>query len=101
MSRSLYSKLLRTYGTPPSGAEKREFALRQQSKFEAQFISTQLRAVPETPAHVIIIGAGFAGLSAAYHLTRNNHKVTVLEAGDRVGGRVFSDRNNFATGQII
>ncbi|HTE37579.1 MAG TPA: FAD-dependent oxidoreductase [Reyranella sp.] len=36
------------------------------------------------------MGAGFAGLAAARHLTHADRKVAVLEARDRVGGRVFS-----------
>jgi Flavin containing amine oxidoreductase/DEK C terminal domain len=39
---------------------------------------------------VIVIGGGPSGLSAALHLKRNNVEVTVLEARERVGGRVNS-----------
>ncbi len=39
---------------------------------------------------VIVIGAGFAGLACADELLRLGHDVTVLEARDRVGGRVRS-----------
>jgi monoamine oxidase len=39
---------------------------------------------------VIVVGAGLAGLTAADRLTRNGWQVTVLEARDRVGGRVWS-----------
>lgn len=40
-------------------------------------------------AKVIIVGAGMAGLSAAYHLTKNNFTdFKVLEARGRLGGRI-------------
>jgi len=39
---------------------------------------------------VIVVGAGFAGLAAADALLRNGVEVSVLEARDRVGGRVWS-----------
>lgn len=38
----------------------------------------------------VIIGAGFAGLSAAFKLKNAGWNVTILEARDRIGGRVFS-----------
>jgi monoamine oxidase len=38
----------------------------------------------------IVVGAGFAGLAAADELHRAGVEVTVLEARDRVGGRVWS-----------
>lgn len=50
------------------------------------------------PKKVIIIGAGLAGLSAAYELTQLGHDVTVLEARTRPGGRVYTLRDIFADG---
>jgi len=41
-------------------------------------------------ARVVVIGAGMAGLTTALRLTQKDHEVTVLEARDRVGGRVHS-----------
>jgi len=39
---------------------------------------------------VVVIGAGFAGLMAAWRLTQGGCEAVVLEARDRVGGRVWS-----------
>jgi monoamine oxidase len=50
------------------------------------------------PPDVVVIGAGLAGLRAATDLVAAGAQVTLLEARDRVGGRVWSHR--FADGQI-
>ncbi|WP_346162911.1 protoporphyrinogen oxidase [Streptomyces bangladeshensis] len=39
--------------------------------------------------HVVVIGAGIAGLAAAHRLLGRGARVTVLEAGDRVGGKLL------------
>lgn len=42
---------------------------------------------------VLVIGAGIAGLSAAWHLREAGIDATVLEARDRIGGRVWTSRD--------
>ncbi len=41
---------------------------------------------PSTPLHYAVIGAGPMGLAAADRLAQTGHRVTVLEADDRLGG---------------
>lgn len=50
------------------------------------------------PKRIIIVGAGLAGLSAAYELSQAGHDVVVLEARMRPGGRVLTLRDPFAEG---
>ncbi|HXG26748.1 MAG TPA: flavin monoamine oxidase family protein [Candidatus Binatia bacterium] len=47
---------------------------------------------------VIIVGAGMAGLVAGYELLRAGHDPLILEAQNRVGGRVYTLRAPFAPG---
>ncbi len=42
----------------------------------------------------IVVGAGVAGLTAARLLSRAGRRVIVLEARDRIGGRVWTDRSD-------
>ena len=43
----------------------------------------------EHPMHVVVVGAGAAGLMAARELARAGRQVTILEARDRLGGRIY------------
>ena len=52
---------------------------------------------PEPGKRVIIIGAGMAGLVAGYELARAGHDPLILEAQNRVGGRIYTLRR-FAPG---
>ncbi len=52
----------------------------------------------QSPKNIVIVGAGMAGLVAGYELTKAGFGVTVLEANNRVGGRVFTIREPFSDG---
>lgn len=52
----------------------------------------RIRQMPKRTGKVIVIGAGVAGLTAAQQLLRYGMEVIVLEARDRVGGRVSTFR---------
>jgi monoamine oxidase len=54
---------------------------------------------PATTARVAVLGAGLAGLTCAHRLARQGVDVTVYEARDRVGGRVWSTTDLFP-GQV-
>ena len=47
---------------------------------------------------VLVVGAGAAGLTAAYELQRAGHEVKVFEARDRPGGRMYTIREPFSGG---
>ena len=53
-------------------------------------------ASPSYDAEIIILGAGLAGLHAAHLLAAAGRDVLVLEANDRVGGRIYTLPHNGA-----
>ncbi len=82
--------------------------------YPAMLAMGMLRPAPVTPLkitggdktgkQVIILGAGLAGLSAAYELIKAGYQCTVLEARERSGGRCWSVRKNstnIETGQPL
>jgi oxygen-dependent protoporphyrinogen oxidase len=52
--------------------------------------------------HLVVIGGGIAGLSAAYYASKAaDTQVTLLESSDRWGGKITTERVPFADGQFI
>jgi monoamine oxidase len=56
---------------------------------------------PASSDPVIVVGAGIAGLTAAWRLHQAGVPVRVIEAQNRVGGRMLSLRGYFAEGQVV
>ena len=69
-----------------------------------KYIQHMGKAVPHSktqyPKNVIVVGAGMAGLVAAFELAQVGHNVIVLESQTRVGGRVYTlgEKDGFAKG---
>jgi monoamine oxidase len=54
-----------------------------------------------TAPRIAIVGAGLAGLSAAYALRKAGYTAQVYEAADRAGGRCWTLRGAFDDGQMV
>ena len=73
---------------------RRDMLKRSFAAAGALLISDSMNLIAQGKSgRVIVIGGGFSGLAAAYELGRAGYDVTVVEARNRVGGRVitFSD----------
>src|SRR5688572_21344816 len=99
MARSIYARLLERYGPKNDGPTRRDvlratlaasagMLLSSCKSKSARTSSTSL--TKESQRRVIVVGAGFAGLAAAYELHSAGYKVHVYEARGRDGGRVLS-----------
>lgn len=68
-----------------------------------QMLSIVRNGLPKTqsPKNIVIVGAGMAGLVAGSLLKDAGHKITILEANDRVGGRVYTKRFPFVDQQYV
>lgn len=96
MSRSIFARLHARFGTPVDPAERRRFLQASLAASAGLLLSNRstLARLAGTGVgggkRVVIIGAGFAGLSCAHELKAVGYDVTILEARNRVGGRVLT-----------
>jgi len=88
----LYAKLHRKFGRKDDGMTRREMLQASLAAAAGVLLSNRL-GLAQTGKRVVVIGAGFSGLTAAYELSRAGYQVTVVEARGRVGGRVVSLAN--------
>ena len=97
MSRSLFARLNQRYGRPVDAFTRREM-LKATLAGSAGLLLSRLPAFAQEPAakakpngkSIVVIGAGFSGLACAHELLAAGYDVTVVEARNRVSGRVLS-----------
>ena len=87
----LFRRLHRRYAAA-DGITRRDMLQRSMAAAAGVLLSERLGALSAQgkPGRVVVIGGGFSGLAAAYELSRAGYTVTVVEARNRVGGRVLS-----------
>ena len=85
------ARLARTVGAAPDGMTRRRFVeLTLGAGAGLMLPAAAFAQSGRSKPRVVVVGAGFAGLSCAWQLRRAGVAVTVLEARDRVGGRVLT-----------
>ena len=107
MARSLYARLSRKYRPQPTAFDRREF-LKVTLAASAGLLlsgvpSVGRSAIPRGVGRgrrVTVVGAGFSGLACAYELLSAGYDVTVLDARNRIGGRVLSF-NDMVSGKVV
>ncbi|KAI5464439.1 flavin-containing amine oxidoreductase [Mariannaea sp. PMI_226] len=67
---------------------------------QSQVRSVQSPPGPESPKKVIVVGAGISGLRAASVLRRHGLDVVILEARDRIGGRICASNQSSSSRDI-
>jgi monoamine oxidase len=58
------------------------------------------RALAAGGPRIVVVGGGLAGLTCAYRLQQAGYRAELHEASDRLGGRCWTRRGEFAEGQI-
>lgn len=102
MKPTAIARLMREAGAAPDAMTRRRFLQATLGAGAALMLPKRrsASALAGQRPKVVIIGAGFSGLSCAYQLQRAGADVQVLEGRNRVGGRVFS-RKDFVPGKVV
>jgi monoamine oxidase len=90
-------RVLRRASVPqPDGLSRREFLAKSAVGLAGTLIAagTGCVGIPRVPEKTVaILGAGAAGLTAAFRLIQVGAKVELFEASQRIGGRIFTQDN--------
>ena len=100
--RSLYARLHDRYSPDRrDGMTRRQMLLASLSAGAGLLLSSRSHAQGATDrGRVIVVGAGFSGLVAAYELVSAGVDVEIVEARTRIGGRVLS-LHDFVPGKVV
>ncbi len=107
MARSVYARLHAQFGSFLSEGELLKLSLPKrdrllQSRLLPAALSADALAASKSLPNLIVgvVGAGLAGLTAAWYLSQCGVQVAVFESGERIGGRVRTDRD-FISGKTV
>ena len=90
MKMGMIRRVARAAGNKRFGMDRRRFLETTLAAGAAMLLPARAGQASSKKPRVLVIGAGFGGLSAAQQLLLAGADVTVLEARSRLGGRVFS-----------
>src|SRR3954447_26075981 len=88
-------------GDPSPGMRRREVLAGGAGLAAAAMLSGPVsRALAATAPRVVVVGGGLAGLTCPCRLKQSGVRAQLYEASDRLGGRCWTRRGDFAEGQI-
>ena len=85
----------------PGGMRRRELIAGGAGLAAAAMLGGRLtRALAAGSPRIVVVGGGLAGLTCAYRLKQAGYRAELHEASDRLGGRCWTRRGDFAEGQV-
>lgn len=102
MAGPFFARLARRYGPQVNAVSRRDFLRATLAASGGMLLSNSIGYSQARGAgkRVVVIGGGFSGLACAHELKSAGYQVTVLEARNRLGGRVISFKD-FVEGKNV